>query len=229
MTHRKPSTEGAEKISTDFLTKCEILSEVHLEATWNIDLDNFREYNDLGLPLAYSVDKDLIEIKEGGKDYIEETWKNLCEILGVDKEDEFEDSDDMLQKSPLIQKLINNKKHDINFARVRSTYNFLDKLTEFVNSKTFDSNIMSNLFAILYFMPFIILFQVIWYVFQPEYFHDLSILFTLLINIPIIVASITTSVFIYIFLARQLNKRNFKKYSSSPSEQQKMQLRKWTF
>ena len=92
-------------MSTSFLTKCEILAEVHLEATWNIDLNDFRFYNDLGLPLAYSVDKDLIEVKEGGKEYIEETWNNLCKMLGVDKEEEFEDSDDMLQKSPVIQKL----------------------------------------------------------------------------------------------------------------------------
>lgn len=92
-------------MSTSFLTKCEILAEVHLEATWNIDLNDFRDYNDLGLPLAYSVDKDLIEIKEDGKKYIEETWGNLCAMLGVDSEEKFEDSEDILSKSPVIQNL----------------------------------------------------------------------------------------------------------------------------
>jgi hypothetical protein len=99
-------------MSTSFLTKCEILAEVHLEATWNIDLNDFRDYNDLGLPLAYSVDKDLIEIKEGGKEHIEDSWNNLCEMLGVNKEDEFEDSDDMLEKSPVMQKLKEDEDED---------------------------------------------------------------------------------------------------------------------
>ena len=99
-------------MSTSFLTKCEILAEVHLEATWNIDLNEFREYNDLGLPLAYSLDKDLIELKEGAEVYIEDTWNNLCKMLGVDNEEEFIDSEDMLSKSPVIQKLEEDKDKD---------------------------------------------------------------------------------------------------------------------
>jgi hypothetical protein len=99
-------------MSTDFSIKCEILAEVHLEATWNIDLNDFREYNDLGLPLAYSFNKGLIELKEGADSYIEETWNNLCEMLGVDKEEEFEDSEDILEKSPVIQKLKDDEDDD---------------------------------------------------------------------------------------------------------------------
>jgi hypothetical protein len=85
---------------------------------------------------------------------------------------------------------------------------------------------MSNLLAFLYFTPFLILSQVIWYNFLSEYFRDLSLLFTLLFNISFSIAGITTCIFVYIFLARKLNKRNFKKYSGVPSEKQKMQLRK---
>jgi hypothetical protein len=92
-------------MSTDFSIKCEILAEVHLEATWNIDLNDFREYNDLGLPLAYSFHMGLIELKEGAESYIEDTWDSLCQMLGVDKEDEFENADDMLSKSPVIESL----------------------------------------------------------------------------------------------------------------------------
>ena len=212
-------------MSTDFSIKCEILAEVHQEATWNIDLNEFREYNDLGLPLAYSLDKDLIELKEGAEFYIEDTWNNLCEMLGVDNEEEFIDSEDMLSKSPVIQKL----EQDPDSAEISFTYNFLDKITKFINSKTFDSYTMSNLLALVYFMPIMILFQVIWFNFRSDYFRELSILFTLLINIPIIIASIATGIFVYILLARKLNKRNFKKYSGVPSKQQKMQLRKWKF
>jgi hypothetical protein len=92
-------------VSTDFSTKCEILSEVHLESTWNMDLNDFRSYNDLGLPLAYAYDKDLITLKDGGTEFIEETWSALCEMLGVDKNDTFEDSEDMISKSPVMQSL----------------------------------------------------------------------------------------------------------------------------
>jgi hypothetical protein len=146
-------------------------------------------------------------------------------MLGVDNEEEFIDSEDMLSKSPVIQKL----EQDPDSAEISFTYNFLDKITKFINSKTFDSYTMSNLLVILYFTPFLILSQVIWYNFPSEYFRDLSTLFTVLFNISFSMAGITTGFFVYIFLARKLNKRNFKKYSGVPSKQQKMQLRKWKF
>jgi hypothetical protein len=92
-------------MSTDFFIKCEILGDVHIEAGWNKELDEFREYNDLGLPLAYAVSKHLIELKKEGEEFVEETWKLLCQMLQVDPEESYEDSDDLLNKSPIVDDL----------------------------------------------------------------------------------------------------------------------------
>jgi len=92
-------------MSTDFSIKCEILGDVHIEAGWNKELTEFKEYNDLGLPLAYAVSKQLIELKKEGTDFVEETWKLLCQMLQVDPEGDYEDSDDILDKSPIVDDL----------------------------------------------------------------------------------------------------------------------------
>lgn len=86
-------------MSTDFSTKCRILADVHSEATWNKDLDEFRQYNDMGLPLAYAVAVDIVEPKEKAKEFIEETWILLCKLLEVDPDKEYEDSEDILSEA----------------------------------------------------------------------------------------------------------------------------------
>jgi hypothetical protein len=84
-------------MSTSFLTKCEILAEVHVEAGFNPNLNEFRKYNDIGLPLAYLIHQDLVEVKgEQSLKYIEDTWRMLCESLELDPDKEYKDSDDFL-------------------------------------------------------------------------------------------------------------------------------------
>jgi len=88
-------------MSTSFLTKCKILSELSVESSWNTDLNDFAKYHDVGLPMAFMIDQDLIELKDGAESYIEETWVDLCKVLQVDPEAEYESADDMVDKSPL--------------------------------------------------------------------------------------------------------------------------------
>jgi hypothetical protein len=93
-------------MSTDFLTKCKILGEVHAEAQFNNVLQDFKDYHDIGLPLAYILSMDLVNLKENdndGKDFIEETWTNFCVGLEIDPEKEYEDLDDMIDNSPIIE------------------------------------------------------------------------------------------------------------------------------
>ena len=99
-------------MSTDFLTKCEILSEVYIEATWNIQLEQFKKYNDIGLPLAHFFQLELVEMTEKGKEYVGESWEDLCNMLGLESGEEFENSDDMLEKSPVMQKLKEDEDED---------------------------------------------------------------------------------------------------------------------
>lgn len=86
-------------MSTSFSTKCEILAEVHTEAKWNDQLKDFKEINDIGLPMAYLIDRDLVTPKDDADKYIEETWQELCKALEVDPEREYDNSDELLSAS----------------------------------------------------------------------------------------------------------------------------------
>jgi hypothetical protein len=88
-----------QKMSTDFSKKCEILSEVHSESLWNEDLRDFKEYNDIGLPLAYLVNKEIATASDKGIEYIEETWKELCLSLEINPDKEYKDSDELLEEA----------------------------------------------------------------------------------------------------------------------------------
>jgi len=86
-------------MSTNFLTKCEILAEVHVEASWNKELADFKAINDIGLPMAFLIDSDLVEPKTDSSRYIEETWNNLCKLLNLDPNKKYKNSDDFINKS----------------------------------------------------------------------------------------------------------------------------------
>ena len=77
------------KFSTHFFTKCAILSDVVTNHSDDESLAEFIEYNDIGLPLAQRVNlaekMSEFELEDFDDfDYIDETWKQLCETLGVD-------------------------------------------------------------------------------------------------------------------------------------------------
>jgi hypothetical protein len=47
------------------------------------EFQDFIEYNDLGLPLAYAVSSDLVEILPIAESYIDETFELLITSLGL--------------------------------------------------------------------------------------------------------------------------------------------------
>lgn len=89
------------KFSTCFLTQCAILSEIWTNHADDLELAEFIDYNDIGLPLAQRVNiaeeiSDLDEEDIDNFDYIEETWEQLCETLGVDKDGDYTTYKDMI-------------------------------------------------------------------------------------------------------------------------------------
>ncbi len=87
-------------MSTSFLIKCEILAEVHIEAGFNPNLIEFRKYNDIGLPLAYLINQELVEPKgEKALGYVEDTWRMLSESLGIDPNGDYKNAEDYLSNS----------------------------------------------------------------------------------------------------------------------------------
>lgn len=72
---------------TDYKTICSILGELWSDYRTDPEFKTFIEYNDLGLPLAYSLSEGLVEeITEVGQKYVLETFNLLVSALELDIE-----------------------------------------------------------------------------------------------------------------------------------------------
>lgn len=80
---------------TPFSTKCEILSDLWLNYKADTEFKDFIEYNDLGLPLAYSIAEGIVEATPIATRFIEETFELLLAGLAIEDEG-FENLDEML-------------------------------------------------------------------------------------------------------------------------------------
>jgi hypothetical protein len=84
-------------MATTFDNKCAILSDLWLNYKDNEELQDFVEYNDLGLPLAYLIHTNLVTVNESGISYVDETFNLLCEGLGVDLDAEYESLNELME------------------------------------------------------------------------------------------------------------------------------------
>jgi len=84
-------------METSFDNKCEILAEIFLDYKDDEEFDDFRKYNDLGLPLAYAIAKGIVSKTGKAETFINETFDLL--LAGLDLEDTgFESIEDLLDK-----------------------------------------------------------------------------------------------------------------------------------
>jgi hypothetical protein len=89
--------------TTPYSNKCEILAELWLNYRNDEDFQDFTEYNDLGLPLAYAIANDIVKSTEMAQRFIEETFDLL--LAGMNLEDTgFDTMDDILSQSEAISK-----------------------------------------------------------------------------------------------------------------------------
>lgn len=83
---------------TDFSKVCNILSQLYINYKDEEDFEDFIEFNDLGLPLAYLASEGLCEVSDDGKKYIMETWELFIGSLGIQDEG-FDDLEEVLTKA----------------------------------------------------------------------------------------------------------------------------------
>ena len=81
---------------TSLIDMCDILSSLHSEYQDDERFEDFIEFNDIGLPLAYMVSSELCELTDEGERYIRETWKLFLEELDVPDRG-YEDLDSLLE------------------------------------------------------------------------------------------------------------------------------------
>ena len=89
----------SEITTTPFSSKCEILGELWLKYRSEEEFEDYIEYNDLGLPIAYAIANDIVKPTDMAKSFVEETfdlllasleiedegWENLDELLSIAK------------------------------------------------------------------------------------------------------------------------------------------------
>jgi hypothetical protein len=68
---------------TDFAKKVEILAEFHSDYWADPEFEEFNQFNDAGLPLAYLYLNGFCELEMKGEVALEETWTHLLQTLGV--------------------------------------------------------------------------------------------------------------------------------------------------
>lgn len=84
----------------EFENKCEILADLWLNFRDEPSIEDFVDYNDLGLPLAYLIHSELVIPTELCMPYVEETYDLLAESLDLDSDEDFVTLQQMLNASP---------------------------------------------------------------------------------------------------------------------------------
>ena len=84
-------------MATSFENQCAILADLWLNYKSNEELEDFIEYNDLGLPLAYLIHTGLATVTDDGIVYVDETFDLLLSSLGLDLEGEYETLNEIME------------------------------------------------------------------------------------------------------------------------------------
>jgi len=87
-------------MTTDFSNKISILAELWMNYREDDHLDDFMEYNDLGLPLAYLLMNEIVLATEQSVIYIEETFDLLLSALSIEDKG-FESLDELLASADM--------------------------------------------------------------------------------------------------------------------------------
>jgi hypothetical protein len=82
---------------TSFEDACSILAELWVNYKEDKKFEDFISYNDLGLPLAFLVDSELVTANEVAKKYVEETWMILLKSLNIEEDIGFTCLEDLFQ------------------------------------------------------------------------------------------------------------------------------------
>jgi hypothetical protein len=89
----------AAKSKTSFGNRCYILGELWIAYRDDEGFENFVEYNDLGLPLAYAIANEIALSTNKAEELIDETWELFLGHLGIDKDKGFESLEEVLESS----------------------------------------------------------------------------------------------------------------------------------
>ena len=83
----------------DMADKATILSDIWFDYRNDAEWQDFMTYNDLGLPLADAVANGLVlELSPAGEAIVQETYTMLCNRLGIDPSESFDEPNDFYER-----------------------------------------------------------------------------------------------------------------------------------
>lgn len=82
--------------TTPFSNRCSILAELWVEYKNDVEFEDFIEYNDLGLPLAYAISAEIISTSKVAENFINETFDLFLQVLGLEGDTGFETLADVI-------------------------------------------------------------------------------------------------------------------------------------
>jgi NMD protein affecting ribosome stability and mRNA decay len=82
-------------VETTFANKCHILADLWLNYRTDEEFEDFVEYNDIGLPLAYVLENEIADQNDESERFINETFSLLLERFEIEDQG-FESIDELL-------------------------------------------------------------------------------------------------------------------------------------
>ena len=71
-------------MTTQLSSKVEILANIWLDHSSDYDFQEFVEYNDLGLPLAYAIDNNIVPATDSATGFILESFEMLLSMFDLE-------------------------------------------------------------------------------------------------------------------------------------------------
>ena len=93
---------------TEIENKCKILGQLWMDYREHPEFTDFIEYNDLGLPMAYLVDSELVKMTKKGEIFVEETFELFIHSLGIEDVG-FNDLEEVLEAAAEWKKVMLSK------------------------------------------------------------------------------------------------------------------------
>lgn len=81
---------------TTYKNKCDILGQLWQDYRDETDFEDFVQYNDLGLPLAYLISQEIVKSSPQAEIYVNETFELFLMALEADMDEDYESLEDLL-------------------------------------------------------------------------------------------------------------------------------------
>jgi hypothetical protein len=89
---------------SDFNDKCKILSDLWMNYRDDEEFEDFCDYNDIGLPLAYFFTSELVKLNGTAEIYINETFDLLLAALSLPNIETYTSLEEMFALSNNLNK-----------------------------------------------------------------------------------------------------------------------------